>query len=46
MKEDIFINTRKELLTNEKLYDNSKRLMEQMEYEDGVANAIKLMKTD
>jgi sterol 3beta-glucosyltransferase len=43
MKEDILIKTVKELLTKERLYINSKQLMEEMKYEDGVANAIDLI---
>lgn len=43
MNENMFIDAAKQLLTNEKLYSNSKRLMEQMKDEDGIENAIGLI---
>ncbi len=43
MKENTFIDAAKELFTNENLHSNSRQLMELMEDENGVMNAIELI---
>lgn len=43
MNENMLMNAAKELLANEKLYSNSRKLMEQMQDENGVVNAIELV---
>jgi UDP:flavonoid glycosyltransferase YjiC (YdhE family) len=40
MTGDKLVASVKELLTNEQLYINSRKIMEQLKTEDGVANAI------
>lgn len=43
MNESMFMDAAKELLANEELHSNSRRLMEQMKDEDGVTNAVELI---